>query len=154
MWHAADGTFERLTPAAGLPPGAHVAISLSDSGDVALFGTSVGSSASLSVHDRTTGRTSVVGRTSLFLAALSGDGRLVALSSEAPLGPKDTNGVSDVYVRRSVPPAATSVGPKSVERGTTTSVTIEGNRFDAGTTLHPGAAACRSRRCRSSTRRR
>jgi len=135
VWTSTDGTYERLTPAAGTPSQAHVAISLGDGGAVALFGTTAGSRTSLSVHDRTTGRTSVVGRTSDLRAALSGDGRLVALATDAPMGSGDTNGVSDVYVRRSVAPAATSAAPSSVERGTTSSVTIEGYRLEAGTSV-------------------
>lgn len=59
------------------------------------------------VHDRVTGRTELVSRSTegqggnrdSQLPSISGDGRYVAFRSEAALAPEDTNGDWDVYVR-------------------------------------------------------
>lgn len=71
-----------------------------------------------------------------FGAAISGNGRYVAFTSNSKLVPGDTDTNDDVYTRYAIHPTVSSVAPTSVARGAShLSLTVTGAEFLPGATV-------------------
>jgi hypothetical protein len=89
-------------------------------------------SSSAFIRDRDAGVTDLVSTTldgtpvAASTAALSDDGRFIALSTTGELTGGDTDGAYDLYLRSYPEPRPTSISPSTVPRDQTTAVTING----------------------------
>jgi len=97
------------------------------------------------VKDLTTGRVVLVS-TGMFLGqknadsndpAITRDGRYAGFVSSGGFADDDTNAVADVYLRAIDVPTVTSISPNTAARGSSVTLTLNGTRFLAGTTVVP-----------------
>jgi Tol biopolymer transport system component len=104
-----------------------------------------GTKADVFVKDLATGRVALVS-TGMFLGqqnadssqpTITRDGRYAAFISAGKLADDDTNGLRDVYLRAIDVPTVTSISPTTATKGSSVTVTLNGTRFLAGTTVVP-----------------
>ena len=135
IWHASDGSIEQVPKGApGLPSATHVDAAFGGESSMVLRSVD-GSNEELWIRDLTGGAHSVVAQVPTSDPVASADGRLLAFSTDAALDDTDHNDVTDVYVRRALPPIATSIEPGELGRGSTQAVTVKGNGFEPSNTV-------------------